>query len=163
MNMPIKFDTLSYARKLEEAGLPQQQAEAQSLALRDALAESTVTPGDLLLLKTDVVARIEMLRSDMHAQIEKLRSEIQAQIEKLRSDMQGQIEKLRSDMQGQIDALKGQIAELKAQIDALKAQIAELKAHMNIRFNILYMLTGLSLALHGVTLGVLFKILSRLP
>ena len=142
MNMPIKFDTLSYARKLEEAGLPQQQAEAQSLALRDALAESTVTPGDLLLLKTDVVARIEMLRSDVHAQIEKLRSEIQAQIEKLRSDMQGQIEKLRSDIQGQIDALK---------------------AHMNIRFNILYMLTGLSLVLHGVTLGVLFKILSRLP
>jgi len=153
MNMPIKFDTLSYARKLEEAGLPQQQAEAQSLALRDALAESTVTPGDLLLLKTDVVARIEMLRSDVHAQIEKLRSEIQAQIEKLRSDMQGQIEKLRSDMQGQIEKLR---SDIQGQIDALKA-------HMNIRFNILYMLTGLSLVLHGVTLGVLFKILSRLP
>ncbi|MBV6320885.1 coiled-coil domain-containing protein [Duganella violaceipulchra] len=134
MNMPIKFDTLSYARKLEEAGLSQQQAEAQSLALRDALAESTVTPGDMLLMKTDVIARIEILRSDVHAQIEKLRS----------------------DLQGQIDALKGQVV-------ALKAQIAELKAHMNIRFNILYMLTGLSLVLHGVTLGVLFKILSRLP
>ncbi|MQA22771.1 CCDC90 family protein [Rugamonas rivuli] len=116
MNMPIKFDTLSYARKLEEAGLPQQQAEAQSLALRDALAESTVTPGDMLLLKTDLIARLEILRSD-----------------------------------------------LQGQIDTLKAQIAELKAHMNIRFNILYMLTGLSLVLHGVTLGVLFKILSRLP
>ncbi|GJJ02336.1 hypothetical protein RugamoR64_28740 [Duganella rhizosphaerae] len=103
MNMPIKFDTLSYARKLEEAGLPQQQAEAQSLALRDALAESTVTPGDLLLLKTDVIARIEILRSDMQAQI-----------------------------------------------DALKE-------HMNARFNTLYMLTGLSLVLHVVTLVKLFS------
>ncbi|ELX11497.1 hypothetical protein Jab_1c00800 [Janthinobacterium sp. HH01] len=120
MNMPIKFDTLSYAKKLEEAGLPKQQAEAQSLALRDALAESTVTPGDMLLLKTDLVARLEIVRCD-----------VQAQIDKLHSDMQG--------------------------------QIAELKARMNIRFNILYMLTGLSLVLHGVTLGVLFKILSRLP
>ncbi|MYM85971.1 DUF1640 domain-containing protein [Rugamonas sp. FT82W] len=150
--MPIKFDTLEYARKLVEAGLPQEQAEAQSLALRDALAESTVTPADLLLLKTDVIARIEMLRS-----------EIQAQIEKLRSDVQGQIEKLRSDMQGQIDGLKVQITELKVQIAELKVQIAELKARMNIRFNILYVVTGLSLVLHGVTLGVLFKILSRLP
>ncbi|RFP12966.1 MULTISPECIES: hypothetical protein [unclassified Duganella] len=120
MNMPIKFDTLSYARKLEEAGLPQQQAEAQSLALRDALAESTVTPGDMLLLKTDLIARLEILRSDVYAQIEKLRCDLQRQID-------------------------------------------ELKAHMNIRFNILYMVTGLSLVLHGVTLGVLFKILSRLP
>ncbi|MQA38168.1 CCDC90 family protein [Rugamonas aquatica] len=101
--MPIKFDTLAYAKKLEEAGLPQQQAEAQSLALRDALAESTVTPGDLLLLKTDVIARIEILRSDMQAQI-----------------------------------------------DALKE-------HMNTRFNTLYMLTGLSLVLHVVTLVKLFS------
>lgn len=125
MDMPIKFDTLAYAKKLEEAGLPQQQAEAQSLALRDALAESTVTPGDLVLLKTDVVARIEMLRTEM-----------QAQIEKLRGDLQGQIAKLRSDLQGRIDALK---------------------AHMDARFNILYVLTGLSLLLHVVTLVKLFS------
>lgn len=159
MNMPIKFDTLSYAKKLEEAGLPQQQAEAQALALRDALAESTVTPGDLLLLKTDLVARIEMLRSDIYAQIEKLRSDIYAQIEKLRGDMQGQIDGLKT----QLAELKTQLAELKTQLAELKAQLAELKTHMNVRFNMLYMLTGLSLVLNGVALGMLFKILNRLP
>ncbi|WP_217916317.1 coiled-coil domain-containing protein [Duganella sp. BJB1802] len=147
MDMPIKFDTLAYAKKLEEAGLPQQQAEAQSLALRDALAESTVTPGDLVLLKTDVVARIEMLRSEVQAQIEKLRGDLQGQIAKLRDDLQAQIEKLRDDLQGQIEKLRG---DLQGRIDALKA-------HMDARFNILYVLTGLSLLLHVVTLVKLFS------
>ncbi|TFW21975.1 hypothetical protein [Duganella callida] len=62
MTMPIKFDTLEYAKKLIAAGVPQTQAEAQSQALQEALIEGTVTPGDLLMLKTDMIARIEMLK-----------------------------------------------------------------------------------------------------
>lgn len=63
--MPIKFDTLEYTKKLTVAGVPQTQAEAQAQALHEALSEGTVTPADLLLLKTDVVARIELLKHDM--------------------------------------------------------------------------------------------------
>lgn len=63
--MPMKFDTLQYATRLIEAGVPQAQAEAQSRALHEALSEGTVTPGDLLILKADVIARIEILKHDV--------------------------------------------------------------------------------------------------
>ncbi|MES2347147.1 MAG: hypothetical protein V4641_06195 [Pseudomonadota bacterium] len=72
MNMPIKFNTFEYARKLAEAGIPPDQAEAQANALSDALAEATVGPSELVLLRTDMIARIEMLRTDIYAKLEAL-------------------------------------------------------------------------------------------
>ena len=64
MNMPIKFDTLEYARKLAEAGIPQAQATAQAQALSEALAESTVAPSELVLLRADLTARMEIQKHD---------------------------------------------------------------------------------------------------
>ena len=40
----ITFDTLAYTKRLREAGVPEQQAEAQSVALAEALRQ---TDGDL--------------------------------------------------------------------------------------------------------------------
>lgn len=67
MNMPIKFDTLQYTRSLIEAGIPPDQAEAQAQALTQAMDEATVAPSELVLLRTDMIVRIEMLRTDMTA------------------------------------------------------------------------------------------------
>jgi len=76
MNMPIHFNTLEYARKLGDAGLPPDQAQA----LAEVLGEATVTPGDLLLLKTALLTRIDIARNEMLAQLSALRSEMQTQI-----------------------------------------------------------------------------------
>lgn len=78
MAMPIKFDTLEYTRSLVEAGIPAADAEAHANALSLAMAEATVSPGELLLLRTDVLARIEILRSSVDAKIEALRAEMNA-------------------------------------------------------------------------------------
>lgn len=83
MNMPIKFDTLEYARKLAEAGIPPDQAEAQANALSDALAEATVGPSELVLLRTDMIARIEMLRTDIYAKLEALEQRFNTKLEAL--------------------------------------------------------------------------------
>ena len=112
MNMPIKFDTLEYARKLAEAGIPQAQASAQALALSEALAESTVTPGELLLLRTDLIARLEMQKHDL-------------------------------------EILKRDVEIFKARVDA--------------KFTTAFWMIGISMALHAVTIAMLFNILARLP
>ena len=87
MNMPIKFDTLEYARKLAEAGIPAAQAEAQANALSDALAEATVAPSELVLLRTDMIARIEMLRTDIYAKLKALEERFNAKLEALEARM----------------------------------------------------------------------------
>ncbi|WP_332853879.1 hypothetical protein [Duganella sp. S19_KUP01_CR8] len=64
MNMPIKFDTLEYARKLVEAGMSRDQASAQAQALSEALSEATVAPAELVLLRADLIARMEIQKHD---------------------------------------------------------------------------------------------------
>lgn len=61
MPSPV-FDTLSYAKKLENAGFTPQQAEIQANALRDIMDEKLATKRDLkeleLRLKYDLTIRL---------------------------------------------------------------------------------------------------------
>ena len=56
------FDTLGYAKKLENAGFTRQQAEAQANALMDILEDRIATKQDLkeleLRLKYDLTIRL---------------------------------------------------------------------------------------------------------
>ena len=56
------FDTLGYAKKLENAGFTRQQAEAQANALMDILEKQIATKQDLkeleLRLKYDLTIRL---------------------------------------------------------------------------------------------------------
>jgi chromosome segregation ATPase len=135
MNMPIKFDTLEYARKLAESGIPPDQAEAQANALSDVLAEATVAPSELVLLRTDMIARIEMLRTDIYAKLEALEQRFNAKLEALEE-------------------------RVNAKLEALEQRLI---ARFNAKFVTLYWMVGISLTLHAVTLGMLLKISSRLP
>ena len=53
------FDTLTYARRLKEAGVDEAQAEAHAEAVRDAVTEGVATKADLdtglAALKTDML------------------------------------------------------------------------------------------------------------
>jgi chromosome segregation ATPase len=135
MNMPIKFDTLEYARKLAESGIPADQAEAQANALSDVLAEATVAPSELVLLRTDMITRIEMLRTDIYAKLEALEQRFNTKLEALEE-------------------------RVNAKLEALEQRLI---ARFNAKFVTLYWMVGISLTLHVVTLGVLLKMFSRLP
>lgn len=49
------IDTLRFARKLKQAGLPEDQAEALATALGDELTEHLATKADLQLLKAEML------------------------------------------------------------------------------------------------------------
>ncbi len=142
MNMPIKFDTLEYARKLAEAGIPAAQAEAQANALSDVLAEATVAPSELVLLRTDMTARIEMLRADIYAKLKALEENFNAKLEALEERFNAKLEALE---------------------ERFNAKLQALEARMNAKFNALYWMVGISMALHAVTITMLVKIADRLP
>jgi len=60
----VAFDTLMYARRLREAGIPQEQAEVHAEALAAAVTETLATKQDLheLALKQDLLAT----KQDLH-------------------------------------------------------------------------------------------------
>jgi hypothetical protein len=135
MTMPIKFDTLEYVRNLIETGIPADQAEAQAMALTQAMAEATVAPSELVLLRSDMIARMEMLRADIYARLDAFEKDFLAQLKALED-------------------------RVNAKLEALEQR---LQAYVNRKLTTVYWMVGISLALQVVTIGTLLKILDRLP
>ncbi len=54
MSMSTTFDSLGYAKRLENAGVPREQAEAQADALRDLIEGQPATKSDLKELETNL-------------------------------------------------------------------------------------------------------------
>jgi hypothetical protein len=57
--MAFAFDTLGYAKKLREAGIPQQQAEAHAEAAREFVMAELVTKTDLTAAIGNTVAHFD--------------------------------------------------------------------------------------------------------
>lgn len=57
--MTVPFDTLDYAMKLEQAGVPAAQASEQARVLAEALMRSETHVGDLVSLEHNLAAKIE--------------------------------------------------------------------------------------------------------
>jgi DNA anti-recombination protein RmuC len=142
MTMPIKFDTLQYTNSLIEAGIPADQAEAQAQALTQAMDEATVAPSELVLLRTDILARIEMLRIEMDGKFSELRAEMNGKFNELRAEMNGKFNELRAEMNGKFDAMR---------------------AYIDRKLTTVYWMIGLTLALQAVQITALIYIISRLP
>ncbi|HEX2151839.1 MAG TPA: hypothetical protein VHG31_07580 [Stellaceae bacterium] len=70
----MAFDTLSYARRLKQAGVPDIQAEAMADASRELLDSEFATKADITALKSDIA----LLRSEMAALEQRLRADIAA-------------------------------------------------------------------------------------
>jgi hypothetical protein len=71
--MAFAFDTLGYAKKLREHGVPQDQAEAHAEAAREFIMVELATRADLAVVRSDFA----VLRSDF----ETLRREVEAKID----------------------------------------------------------------------------------
>ncbi len=61
----MAFDTLTYAKKLQEAGVPPQQAEAHAGALKELVEGNVATEHDLREMEARLVHEIELVRRDM--------------------------------------------------------------------------------------------------
>lgn len=76
----ITFDSLGYAKKLEEAGFTRQQAEIQAIALREQL-DAQNNAFQKLIETYDESSRKELATKgdvqDVRLEIEKVRAEIQ--------------------------------------------------------------------------------------
>ena len=113
----ITFDSLGYAKKLEEAGFTRQQAEVQANALREQL-DAQNNAFQRLIENYDESSRKELATKgdvqDTRLEIEKVRAEVEkvrAEVEKVRAELKTDIEKVRAEaQQNKYDLLKWQIA-----------------------------------------------------
>ena len=76
----IAFDTLRFARKLEEPGFTREQAIGATEALGETMGDSLAAKSDAQALKTDLKAQLYTLKVDVEPQNKALRTDLEVQI-----------------------------------------------------------------------------------
>ena len=106
MPAAMQFDTLDYAKKLESAGVPAPQAEAQAKALGDVLARAIAFPADLVTLESNLTAKLAALEARLDTKIEAISTTLDAKIEALDAKIEAVRTELRLELGGKIETLK---------------------------------------------------------
>jgi len=96
MTMPIQFDTLEFARTLQAAGIPQDQAEAHAQALGTALSGAVVVPSELVLVKADLLARMELLKLELEARMDAMQQAFEARMDAMQQAFEARMDTLES-------------------------------------------------------------------
>lgn len=156
MTMPIKFDTLEYARRLAEAGIPADQADAHAQALSEALATASVTPAELVLVRSELLARMDMLKSEVYARIDLLKVEIDARFDRLNVELDARFDLFRREIDARFERLG-------ARLDGIETRLDGIEVRLESKLRPLRWLLGIALAGQLVTLGLVAVILTRLP
>jgi CBS-domain-containing membrane protein len=70
--MAFAFDSLGYAKKLREVGVPQEQAEAHAEAAREFIMVELVTRQDLDTARRELQSAIDTTRRELEAALDNL-------------------------------------------------------------------------------------------
>jgi hypothetical protein len=107
--MVYAFDTLGYAKRLRDAGVSQEHAEAHAEAAREFVMGELVTHYDLEMSTT-------VIRRDFEATMASLRHYMDTSISTLRKDMETSVANLRKDMEASMAALRNDLERLELRL-----------------------------------------------
>ena len=79
--MAYTFDSLGYAKRLRDGGVPRDQAEAHAEAARDFIMVELATKADLLATKHELRTSITELQTELRTTKQELQTELRTSIE----------------------------------------------------------------------------------
>jgi outer membrane protein TolC len=127
--MAYIFDSLGYAKRLRDGGVPRDQAEAHAEAARDFITVELATKTDLVPIKAD----LQIMKSDLLA--------VKADVQGIKTDLHA----VKADVQ----AVKTDVQTVKADLLAVKATVENQSLRLTVRLG----------AMIAVGIGVLAAIL----
>ncbi|OEZ98509.1 hypothetical protein [Duganella sp. HH101] len=131
MKMNGSFDTLSYTRRLEAAGIPAEQAEAHALALSDVMRTQCATKADMYDLREAMLAQggrldaqgvhMQTMLEVQAAQLQKMLEAQGAQLRQMIMDVAAESEKrvllLDAKIDREVQRLEGAIKDQGNRLD----------------------------------------------
>ena len=105
----MKFDTLSWAKKLEEAGVPPKQAEVQVDLIFRAIDDNICTKHDLKELKSSSRQSLRELEGNVNIRLK----ELELKIEEVKKDLVVSIEGVKKDIAISVEKLNCSIETVK--------------------------------------------------
>jgi predicted nucleic acid-binding Zn-ribbon protein len=122
--MTVSFDTLSFAKRLTEAGEKPAVAEAHAMALKEFVMETIATKADLRELRTEIEDVRDEIQ-DLRGELKDVRGEIQegrGEIQQVRGELRGEIQDFRKEVEERFATkheLRHEIGLLRKDIDAM--------------------------------------------
>ena len=92
------FDTLTYAKKLQEAGFTAQQAEAQAEALRAVVDENLATKRDLKDLEAALRTDLKEMETALRTDLKEMEAALRSDLKELETRLLHEIELVRRDV-----------------------------------------------------------------
>ena len=99
-----QYDSLQYAKRLEDAGVPKEQAAVHASVLGEVLSDVVFARqlketalqihGDMGNLEARLIARIELFRTEVNARIDTLEASLRGEIARVEASLRGEIKKL---------------------------------------------------------------------
>jgi hypothetical protein len=108
--MSVSFDTLSFAKRLTEAGEKPAVAEAHAMALKEFVMDTIATKADIQALGRSLGEEIQ----DVRDEIADVRVEVRGEFAKVRSEISGLTERFATK-----DELRHEVGLLRKDIDAM--------------------------------------------
>ena len=99
--MAFAFDTLAYAKRLRDAGIPTQQAEAHAEAAREFTMAELVTKPDLVAVRDEVVTT----KLDLRGEVVTTRLDLRDEIATTKRDLQASDSTTRRELEQAMDTL----------------------------------------------------------
>jgi len=153
------FDTLSYARRLKEAGVPEAQAEAHAEAARTFIMGELVTRHDLEVIaqgfRHDLEGTAQAFRRDLEGTAQAVRHDLEVTTQAFRRDLEGTKDELRRDLEGTRDELRRDLTELRQDQGVLRRELEAKIDHQTLR---LTLRLGLLLAAGIAVLATILRI-----
>jgi len=116
MRMNTTFDTLSYTRRLEAAGVPAEQADAHAHALSEALRTQLATKADVQLAKMELNDKIELVRLELSDKIELVRTELNDKIDRVHLELSGRMDRMEAKQAAEFAELRALIRDQTSQV-----------------------------------------------
>ncbi len=149
------FDTLTYAKLLQEAGFTAQQAEAQAEALRAVVDQNLATKQDIELLRRDLKEmenQTEVRLKEMESRTEVRLKEMESRTEVRLKELDAKIELVRHE----IELVRRETKETETRSDH-KFELVHQKIELARRDTIIWL--GGMIVIATAALAVLMKVL----
>jgi predicted phage-related endonuclease len=143
------FDTLTYAKKLQEAGFTPRQAEAQAEALRGVLEENIATQQHLKDTEDSLKRDIKELETSLKRDMKEIEANLRREMKEIEANLRREMKEIEAN-------LKRDMKELEVR---LTQQIELIRKDMEVmRRDIIIWLGGL-IVVSITALGILMKLL----
>jgi hypothetical protein len=92
------INTLLYTKKLEDVGVPREQAETHVQIMTDVIQNDLAMKSDLAILRSDLRGDMAELRQEIKNDLTELRQEFKADLAELRQELKSDIAELRYEV-----------------------------------------------------------------